>query len=92
MRRTQQVLIAEDEPRILADLAAKIEKTGKPFQVVGRVEDGQKTLSFLEEHSVEILFTDIVMPKLDGLDLVAQIRRRRPDLTVVIISAMPGRP
>jgi len=49
--------------------------------------DGESTLSRIDElQAIDVLLTDIVMPKLDGRSLAARLRERWPDLRVLFTS------
>ncbi|MFO7898984.1 MAG: sigma-54 dependent transcriptional regulator [Planctomycetota bacterium] len=48
---------------------------------------GQEALSILRQHEVDILLTDLKMPEMDGLDLLAAAKRLRPDVFVILVTA-----
>ncbi len=77
-----KVLIAEDEPLILALAQAEFEDAG--FQVIVAA-DGQAALAALERYSdIDLLFTDIRMPgDLDGWALARTARQMNPGLPVI---------
>jgi len=49
--------------------------------------ESKRSLSLLDKHHVDLVITDLVMPKLTGFDLVGQIRSKRPQIPILIISA-----
>jgi DNA-binding NarL/FixJ family response regulator len=58
----------------------------KDFQFVGEVNDGDEALSFLETTKVDLLITDISMPKLSGVNLVKAVKQKWPELKILVIS------
>ncbi len=80
------ILIAEDEPIILNNIAKKAAKAGSWVQICGKAESGNEALSILQEHSVDILITDIEMPGINGLELSKIVREQYPAVKVVILS------
>lgn len=81
-----RALIVDDE---------KIEREGIKFLIetmglnlrTAEAENGVKALDYLQAHEVDILFTDIRMPFMDGLALAAQAKKLNPKLKVIIVSA-----
>ena len=86
-----RVLIAEDQSLVLGALAALIE-TERDFEVIARAPNGHEALGLCEEHRPDIVLTDIEMPRMTGLELAAEIRRRDLGSRVVIVTtfARPG--
>src|SRR5881394_4502506 len=54
--------------------------------------DGESGLRLLEQDDgqIDLVITDLLMPGLDGLDVLAVIQEHRPDLPVLVISAFAG--
>ncbi|MBZ5591323.1 MAG: response regulator [Acidobacteriia bacterium] len=86
---TETILIAEDEDRVRSLAAAVLAQQG--YNVIEAC-DGQEALAKAREHGSEIhlLLTDIVMPKLSGMDLADQLRRDRPGIQVLLSSGYTG--
>ena len=81
-----RTIIAEDEMPLLRGLSQMIEQIDNRFQVVCRAKNGKEALEYLTQHSADLLFTDINMPVLDGLELIQQAQTLNPRLVRVIIS------
>jgi two-component system copper resistance phosphate regulon response regulator CusR len=79
-----RILVIEDEPRILAFLARGLEAEG--FAVDG-AGDGPAGLRQAVAGRYDLVVLDLLLPKLDGLAVLREIQRRRPELPVVIVSA-----
>src|ERR1700723_1996417 len=78
------VLIADDDRSIRTVLTQALGRSG--YQV--RTTSNAATLwRWVEEGEGDLVITDVVMPDENGLDLIPRIRRVRPDLRVVVMSA-----
>ncbi|MCP4676744.1 MAG: sigma-54-dependent Fis family transcriptional regulator [Deltaproteobacteria bacterium] len=79
-----QILIADDEPNMRKVLRAMLEHDGYDVHPVG---DGEEALSTLSENHIDIVITDLKMPKLDGMALLRKITEQYGGLPVVMITA-----
>ena len=77
------VLFAEDETPIRDSVTQLLSMTG--FRVL-KAEDGYEALRLLTQENVDLLFTDIVMPGLDGIELARRAKRIRPDLKIMFVT------
>jgi CheY-like chemotaxis protein len=78
------VLVVDDEPEILA-IAAEILQEGG-YRVI-EAASPLRALDVLEhEPAVELLFTDVIMPGMNGFELAQRARALRPDLRVLYTS------
>lgn len=80
-----KVLIAEDQAMVRGALAALLNMEPN-IEVVGQVEDGQVALDFLKENAVDILLTDIEMPRITGIELAEKVSEMFPKTRTVIIT------
>ncbi|MBZ5621533.1 MAG: response regulator transcription factor [Acidobacteriia bacterium] len=80
-----RVVIAEDQAMVRGALAALLTIEGD-IEVVGQAEDGRQALELLLTAVPDVLLTDIEMPHLTGLELAAEIQRRRLPVRVVILT------
>lgn len=81
-----KVLVAEDELPLLRGISRLIEKLDADFQVVMMAKNGKEALDYLQNHPVDIVFTDINMPVLDGVEVLKYINQTKPQLHRVVIS------
>ncbi|MCU0302973.1 MAG: sigma-54 dependent transcriptional regulator [Thermoanaerobaculales bacterium] len=79
-----RLLIVEDEPLLRITMADALRKEGWTVDVA---EDGVKGAALFEQHMHDLVLTDLVMPKLGGMDLLKRIKALQPETTVVIITA-----
>lgn len=81
-----KVLIADDEMLVRVGVKSTIEWERYGFTVVAEACNGEDALKKIDAHHPDILLTDIRMPKMDGLQLLAEIRRRNLPVETVIMS------
>ena len=85
---TIRILIADDHAIVRAGLQQFI--ADEPdLAVVGEVSSGAEALAFIRSQPCDVVLLDISMPDLNGVDVLAQIRRIKPDLPVLILTAYP---
>ena len=71
-----RAIIAEDEPLLAAGLRDALASLWPSLKICALVEDGIQALRALEEHQPDILFLDIQMPGLSGLEVAQQVNGR----------------
>ncbi len=79
-----KVLYVEDEPELRDSVGSYLRKI---FDHVDTAEDGQIGLKKFQEHSYDIVITDILMPNMNGLEMAAEIKRINEDQEIIVISA-----
>ncbi|HEX8675028.1 MAG TPA: response regulator transcription factor [Longimicrobium sp.] len=80
-----RVVIAEDQTMVLGALAALLE-IESDIQVVARAQNGREALDEVEAHHPDVLLTDIEMPEMTGLEVAAEVARRKLPTRVVILT------
>src|SRR5579863_1511634 len=80
----KQVLIVDDEPNLRKILSAQLGRDG--YDVL-TAEDGDQGLQLLKEHHIDLVITDLKMPKVDGMTLLKKALEEEPELPVVLITA-----
>lgn len=78
------ILVVDDEPLIREVLAMFLEDEG--YRVVQAV-DGQAALDLAAAQAPDVVVSDVRMPRLDGVELVRQLRARGLDVPVILVSA-----
>ena len=81
-----KVLIVDDEPIIAEGLKKIVDWQKYSCVVVGTASSGKEGLEMVEKLSPDILFTDIRMPGMDGLTMIAALRSEHRDLQVIILT------
>ena len=77
------ILIVDDEPEVAEVLAKSLDRQGHRITTVNSGEDA---LRRLEDTPIDAMFLDVSMPGMNGLEVLAEVRRRRPTLAVVVIT------
>ena len=81
-----KILIVDDEPKIRKHLHDLIRHACDGYEVVGEAENGAEAIALLARTHVDIVITDIRMPGMDGLALLAEIARLQYVVGRVILS------
>lgn len=79
-----RVLLADDHPDLLAALRDLVGELG---EVVGTVRDGQSLVQAAQRLKPDIIFTDISMPKMNGLDATRALQVHVPQSRIIILSS-----
>ncbi len=83
MTEKQTILVAEDDPGLNRLISFKLQKEG--YQVIS-VFDGKEALNAALNENISAIILDIMMPFLDGIQVLKRVRPVKPDLPVVILS------
>jgi AraC-like DNA-binding protein/CheY-like chemotaxis protein len=86
-RKQFSVVVAEDESRILKNIAGLVEESGLGFKVVSTAADGLTALELVEKLRPHLLITDIRMPRATGLEILKRIREQQLPTQCLIISS-----
>ncbi|WP_026841081.1 sigma-54-dependent transcriptional regulator [Citrifermentans bremense] len=81
---TPKILIADDDKKTRDFVAAFLSYKG--YQVY-QAFDGQDALQKIELHEVQMVITDIMMPRVNGLEFIKQLKSIRPDIVTIAYSA-----
>ena len=84
MKRRGRALIVDDEPNMRRVLAALLKKHG--FASIDAA-DGEAALELLAENEVDVVVSDLKMPRMNGLELLEEARRRFSDVPLILITA-----
>jgi DNA-binding NarL/FixJ family response regulator len=80
-----RVLIADDHRLIVEGIKRALEDADD-FEVVGEASSGSQVLPLVGRTNPDIVLLDLRMPGADGLTCLAQIKKRYPDIKVVVLS------
>ena len=79
-----RLLIVDDESRIREMLARHLRLAG--YEVNNEPANGEEALAILARQRIEVVITDIMMPKMDGVELLRRIKKEYPMIQVIIIT------
>jgi DNA-binding NtrC family response regulator len=80
----RRLLIAEDEPILRITVADALRKEGWEVSVAA---DGAEALASFERQLHDVVLTDLLMPRMDGIELLKRVKALRPGTTVLIVTA-----
>ena len=78
-----RILIVDDENIIVTVLKESLSRLG--YDVL-TASDGEQALRLVEDGNIDLLITDIVMPNMNGIELLAELKTKAPALKVIAIS------
>jgi CheY-like chemotaxis protein len=81
-----KILVVDDDPAVQMTIRLLLERAGHSVVVAG---DGHKGLAAFESGDFDLLFLDIFMPGMDGLETMRHIHRQRPTVPIIVISGRP---
>ena len=81
---SHRILIADDEPNHRRCLSISLRLEG--YEVF-EAADGQQALDVLAEHPIDVLVCDLMMPRIDGLELSRRMRFAYPGTRIILMSA-----
>ena len=84
MAENKQVLVADDEDNLRRVLKAQLQHDGYEVHCVA---DGEAVLQAMSDHHIDVLITDLRMPKLDGMQVLKSASERFPNVPVIMITA-----
>jgi len=82
--KIETIAVVDDDPRVRALLKESLEKKGLDVVLF---EEGKKCLDHLKKKSVDLLLTDMKMPKMGGLELIRKVREESPHTLIVVVTA-----
>lgn len=82
-----RILVVEDNKSLLMLMNARLEQAG--YKVL-QAQNGQEALEILEEQQVDLIISDIMMPLMDGFELVESLREANFNLPILMVTAKEG--
>ncbi len=82
----KRLVLVDDENELRNAIAELIPWEKYGYSVVGSVENGKEALALLQQGPVDLIICDLIMPQMDGLELVQQAKIMQPDVTILILS------
>jgi YesN/AraC family two-component response regulator len=79
----KKILIIDDEPYILLMLKKMLERAGYEVDLAS---NGREGMELFQKESADLVITDIIMPDREGLELIIEMKKKRPGLKIIAIS------
>ncbi len=80
-RKGRPILVVDDEP-VIRDLCVQALTGYRVYQA----ENGEAALGLLEREPVDLVLTDVMMPLMDGMELLRRIKEREPNQAVIVMT------
>jgi CheY-like chemotaxis protein len=81
-----KILVVDDDLAVQMTIRLLLERAGHQVEAAS---DGQKGIAVFEGGDFDLLFLDIFMPGMDGIETMRHIHRRQPDVPIIVISGRP---
>jgi DNA-binding NtrC family response regulator len=81
-----RILVVDDEERVLFVLETALTDLGSQYEIV-TASDGEEALKRLREGGIDLMITDLYMPRLNGMELTKAVRRSGAQTPVVWLTA-----
>ena len=78
------ILVVEDDPAVGESIRLLLKKRG---YAILRASNGKEGLHLFRQKPVDLVITDLVMPRMDGIELLEAVKNLRPEAEVIVISA-----
>jgi two-component system cell cycle response regulator CpdR len=79
----KKILIIDDEPYILLMLKKMLERAGYEVDLAS---NGREGMDLFNKETADLVITDIIMPDKEGLELIIEMKRLRPNLKIIAMS------
>lgn len=83
-----RVVVADDEPDVRLLLSMQLGDAG--IEVVGEAADGQEAIARCRETEPDALVLDLLMPRVNGFEVIPLLQRDHPDVLIVAYTAVAG--
>jgi CheY-like chemotaxis protein len=82
MKYPLSVLVVDDVPEITDGMCRIL---GRVFETCRKASNGLEAIDLCTAHHVDVLITDVVMPEMNGVELVRQVRERFPHIRPLVV-------
>jgi CheY-like chemotaxis protein len=84
----KRILIVDDEPEFVKTIQRHLRREGFSLDTAsdGKMARERIELSFSEDNPVQLVITDVLMPRMDGIELMRWIRDSHPEISVLAVS------
>lgn len=85
MQKKHRVIIVEDHTILREGLRALL-TSDQDFEVVGEAQDGREAIQCVENLTPDIVVMDLSMPRMHGIEAIREIRKRRPETRILVLT------
>lgn len=90
MQAKQRSVLVVDDNDVMRTLLRAILRSDNQFEVVAEARNGIAAIEMAQRYKPDIICLDVVMPEMDGLEALREIKKERPETRVVIITGTPS--
>jgi DNA-binding NarL/FixJ family response regulator len=83
--KQKNIIIVDDHPLILSGLKSLVSQFSN-LKIVGLANNGKKALEIIKNRKVDIVFTDIEMDEMDGIELIDVLNELYPKIKIIVIT------
>lgn len=83
------IVVADDDLEYREIVRALLGPMSDTMAVVGEAADGEAALALVRRERPDIVITDLMMPRLNGVELTRRIRRELPETKIILMSSFP---
>ncbi len=81
------IVVVDDAPDYRLLLRSVLASMAETLAIVGEAADGEEALELVRRERPDIVITDLVMPRLNGVELTARIRKELPDTKIILMTS-----
>ncbi len=81
---SRKILVVDDEPKMRRVLEIMLQKLGHQVYCAG---DGREALEVFQDNAIDLIIADLRMPEMDGIELLSNLRARKFDVPVLVVTA-----
>ncbi|MFB9278777.1 response regulator [Cohnella cellulosilytica] len=81
-----RVLVVDDEKLVRQGIISSLPWAQFDMQVVGEAKNGEKAIEFLEQNEADLMLTDLAMPMMSGIELMRIVRKRFPQMHMIVLT------
>jgi DNA-binding NtrC family response regulator len=85
-QEARRILIVEDEATLAFFLAHSLMSEAEDYEVL-TARDGEMAVAKMEERPFDVVISDIVLPRMDGLSVLRHVKKRWPGTRVILMTA-----
>ena len=81
-----KIIVVDDEPLVKQYIVQCVRDAGGENEITAAVTSGAKVLQEMKANPADVVFTDITMPKMDGIELLQELRQQYPSTAVIMLT------
>jgi len=81
------IVVVDDVPDYRLLLRSVLASMSETMTIVGEAADGEEALELVRRERPDVVITDLVMPRLNGVEVTARIRKELPDTKIILMTS-----